>query len=227
MTSKASKHPIFMQATYTSNQRSIRVDTSIPAGPGPHPAIVLLHGSGGNSGAWLERITPFVTRLKVAVFAIHYFDCTGAARAEPGELYDGIHVPLWLRTIRDGIDHIADLPAVDPARIALIGVSLGGFLSLALGTQPDHRIKTIVEISAGLVPPFDQQATSAFPSTLILHGDRDTLVPISMAHDLDATLTRLNVLHQTNILTGETHFFSDSAKLRMLGSIALFLRKHL
>jgi carboxymethylenebutenolidase len=216
-----------MQTTFLSAGCAIRLDVSVPAAPGPHPAILILHGSGGNSGYWLDRIAPFTGGLNLALFAVHYFDATGTSRAEPAQLNDGVHVPAWLQTVRDAIAHLRTLPGVDSKRIALVGISLGGFLALALGTEPEQKIRTIVSISGGLAPPWDTLADAAFPPTLILHGDRDTVVPVSQAHAVDAILTRLGVRHELRILPGEGHFFSAGAQLQLLGEFARFLGANL
>ena len=149
--------------TFLSGGKPIRLDAHLPATPGPHPALLLLHGSGGNIAFWLDRIAPFLSALGAAIFAPHYFDRTGTARADAATLQDGIHVPLWLETVGDALAHIAALPDVDPGRIALVGVSLGAFLSLALATRPALPIKLVVDLSGGLVPPYEAGATSAFP----------------------------------------------------------------
>jgi carboxymethylenebutenolidase len=220
-----------MQTTLLSNGRTLRLESFLPKTPGPHPAILILHGSGGNTGFWLERIVPFVGRFQVAVFAVHYLDATGDLRAAPAQLTDGIHVPLWLQAARDALSHIAAHPAIDPARIALLGNSLGAYMALALATEGKTSstllIRCLVDISGGLIPPWDALATSAFPPTLILHGDADTVVPIANARTLDALLTRLNVPHELRILRGEGHWFTPAADLKLFASIAPFLIKYL
>jgi carboxymethylenebutenolidase len=216
-----------MHTRFTSNNRPVTLETYIPASPTPLPALLILHGSGGNTGFWLERIAPFTKHLNLALFAVHYLEATGDLRAQPHQLTDDIHVPLWLAAARQALSLVASNPAVDPKRIALIGISLGAFMSLALGTDPTLPIRTIVDISGGLVPPWLDRATSTFPPTLILHGDHDTVVPVTHAHALDALLTRLNVPHQTKLLPGEGHFFSAPAQLQLLASIPPFLAHHL
>ncbi len=135
-----------------SGGKAVRIDGAEPAGPGAHPALVLLHGAGGNTDFWLERIAPLVARLGVAVYAVHYFDRTSTTRADPAMLADGKHVPLWMEAIRDAAAAIAARPGVEAKRVALVGISLGAFLSLALAAE-GLRVKAIVEISGGLVPP--------------------------------------------------------------------------
>jgi predicted esterase len=216
-----------MQTRFTSNGNPVTLESFIPASDKPIPAVLILHGSGGNTGFWLERIAPFTKHLNLALFAVHYLEATGDLRAQPSQLTDGIHVPLWLEAARQALLLIAENSAVDVKRIALLGISLGAFMSLSLATDLTLPIASIIDISGGLVPPWDAKVTSDFPPTLILHGDRDTVVPVSHAHALDALLTRHNVPHQTRLLSGEGHFFSGPAQLQLLAAIPPFLAKHL
>jgi len=222
-----------MQTTLLSNGHTLRLESFLPKTPGPHPAILILHGSGGNTGFWLERIAPFVGRFQVAVFAVHYLDATGDLRAAPAQLTDGIHVPVWLQAVRDALHHIAAHPAIDPTRIALLGNSLGAFMALALATETEATdtsilpIRCLVDISGGLVPPWDALATPTYPPTLNVHGDADTVVPVASARSLDALLTRLNVPHELRILRGEGHWFSPAADIKLFASIVPFFAKYL
>ena len=213
--------------TFQSGGRDIRLTAYEPKTPGPHAAMLLLHGAGGGMDFWLDRIAPLLAGAGLALYGVHYFDRTGTTYAGPALLADGVHVPQWLDTVRDALHWIVARPAVDASRIALVGVSLGGFLAVALGTEPALKVRALVEVSGGLAPDYEAGMSSAFPPTLLLHGDRDTVVPVSFAHALDATLTRLNVPHTFEILPGETHWFSPTAQTHILASTAKFLSQHL
>ena len=217
---------------FTSAGKTIRLDAAIPSDPAKrYPAVLVLHGSGGNTSFWLDRIAPLIGQAGIALFAAHYFDATGTQRATAAHFSDDVHVPAWFQTIRDAIAHIRTLPQVDPARVTLLGISLGAFLALGLGTETPPAgvppLRAIVDVSGGLLPPWDAAATSAFPPTLILHGDADTTVTVDHAHQLDALLTRLGVAHTTTILPDEGHWFSGAAQMRMLAEITTFLKRHL
>ena len=216
-----------MHFTITSGGRTIRIDAIEPASAaGPLPALILLHGAGGHSAFWLGSIAPLAAQLQVSVYAIHYFDRTSTTRADAAMLTGGRYVPQWLETIRDAVEAISRRTPVNPDRIALVGISLGAFLSLALAAQ-GIAVRAIVEVSGGLVPPFQALAPPAFPPVLIVHGQQDTVVPVSMAHALDATLARLGIPHQTELFDAEGHWFSPAAQISILAAISTFLRRHL
>ena len=226
-----------MTETFLVGGKTIRLEVHEPTAKSSTsiPAILLLHGSGGNISWWTDRLAPHLASAGVALFAPHYFDRTDTERADLATITDGVHVPLWLDTLSATRDAIAARPAIDPNRIALVGVSLGAFLSLAFAAinsaSPDpairKRIKCLVDLSGGLIDPFAAQATSAFPPTLILHGEADDIVPVTRAHELDTQLTRLNVLHETHILPNEGHWFSTLAQIKLFMAVGTFLRKNL
>ena len=225
-----------MQETLQIGGKAIRLQVhEPPASDQPHAAIVLMHGSGGNVDWWSSRIAPHVTGAGLALFAPHYFDRTGTERAHYETIIDGVHVPLWIDTLRATLEIVAARPTVDATRIALVGVSLGSFLSLGFAAECSAaedaatrcKIHCLVDLSGGLVEPYASRATSHFPPTQILHGDRDSIVPVHHAHDLANRLTGLGVEHELHILEGEDHWFSPAAQTTILLRLANFLGKHL
>jgi dienelactone hydrolase len=92
-----------------------------PPGPGPHPAVIVLHGS----GPMLEiDIATLLTRYGFAALALQYF----GAPELPETLAE---VPL--EYFETALDWLADQPRVRPERFGAIGRSRGGELALLLG----------------------------------------------------------------------------------------------
>jgi carboxymethylenebutenolidase len=224
-----------MQSTFRAGDYDIRIDMHEPKTSSAHPAIVLMHGSGGNIGFWLDRLAPYLSSAGIALYAPHYFDRTNTVRADLAAITDGVHVPQWLSTLDAALTFASTRPNVDPKRVAIIGISLGAFLALALAAElsasPDpairHRIRAVVDLSGGLVEPYAARATSAFPPTLIIHGEADNVVPVSQARALDKLLTSLNVKHETRLLPNEGHWFSGAAQMQLLLAVGGFLSKNL
>jgi len=214
-------------ASFISGGVPVRIDQQEPAAPGRHPAILLLHGSGGNVGFWFDRVAPQLGRLNLGLYAAHYFNRTGTIRADRDTILDGYHFPTWQATIMDALKYLRSRPSVDPDRVALLGVSLGAFLALGLATDKAARIRAVVEISGGVPEPAIGGITSDYPPTLIIHGDADTVVPVTMAHQLEGLLKQCSVPHQALILPGQGHWFDAGAQLRILMTTAGFLARHL
>ena len=137
--------------TFLSSSEQIRIERHEPPGAGPHPALLLVHGSGGAASYWLNQFAPKLAAFGVGVHAPHYFDKTGTARATAEMILDGQHFRAWLRALEDAVADLRARPTVDARRIGVLGISLGGYLAVALGIA-DPRLRLVIELSGGIPP---------------------------------------------------------------------------
>jgi acetyl esterase/lipase len=102
------------------------LDAFLPADrTAPTPAVVIVHGGGWRTGSrtsWAGRASDLARRTGWATFAIDY-DLERPS-VQPDEVRDAIR---WVQV------HAADL-GVDPHRVALLGSSAGGHLSMLVAT---------------------------------------------------------------------------------------------
>src|SRR3546814_4345412 len=120
--------------------RSTRTDTLFPyttlfrSNPDPqHPAVIMLHGASGLGRGWL--LFPHgeeLARRGMDVFVVRYYD--GIRGNDAAKASSGMHQARE-QVISDAIAFVSAQPGVDPSRIGIYGMSLGGFHALSLGAH--------------------------------------------------------------------------------------------
>ncbi|MHB8383727.1 MAG: dienelactone hydrolase family protein [Candidatus Binataceae bacterium] len=198
----------WQQAEFVSAGKPVTEYYCAPATPGPHPAVILLHGAGpappenSEFGSMCAELAGdgYYTEY------IEYYTQTGAVGAQDITAIQQ-HYLTWMTEIRSGIDAIDKNSAVDPKRVAIVGFSLGSFLALSTGATDPGKLAAIVEYYGGL-PPTLQTMAANLPPTLILHGGADMIVPVAQAHTLDTLMTQAKRPHEMHIYPGANHAFN-------------------
>ena len=115
-----------------ARRNSLHLDASIPAGDGPFPAAILVHGGGWVRGDRRMEVQPLFQPLsdaRIAWFSISY-------RLATDPLLFGAAVNDVESAVRFVKAHAAEY-RVDPARLALIGESAGGQLAAMAALDGD------------------------------------------------------------------------------------------
>lgn len=160
-----------------------------PRALGTHPGVILLPGSSG----WKPTYADLARRLSESgfvVLALDYYAETGPATTGATDRAD-----KWLRwqqTVRNTIAYLHTLPSVSDRPIGLVGYSQGAFLAVSVASStPTVRAVVAFFGGGGSINDSLEQEAQGFPALLILHGEADTVVPISAAHRLrDAVLAQ-------------------------------------
>jgi carboxymethylenebutenolidase len=218
--------------TLTVGGKKVLVDRFEPKGKGPHPAVILVHDSAGLQGYAKTAFTYCCNVLAdkgYVVLMVHYFDGTSFKKVERADV-NGDVFKKWMANVRAAVKHARARQNVDRKRIGLVGFSLGGYLALAVARQPDLKIAAVVEFFGGL-PDELWKGLKWLPPTLILHGDRDNLVPAKEAYALWKFMEANKLSHEVKIYPGEKHLFKENLigkaiKDAQLRSLAFF-RRHL
>lgn len=212
------------ELTFKSGGKPIRLDAYLPeASACPLPAVIALYGSGGNVSG-MERYAGTLAAQGFAVYLLHYFDRTATTYADRSIILRNF--PLWMKTLWDAISFIAAQSQVDGERIALLGFSLGAYLSLA-NSAIDHRVKVVIEFFGGMPKEMNFFMRRLCP-VLILHGESDAIVPVAEAYQLQKLLERKKIPYEIKIYPGIGHGFKDEMTWRDAGLRSLqFLQKYL
>jgi dipeptidyl aminopeptidase/acylaminoacyl peptidase len=180
-----------------------------PAGPGPFPLMILLHGHIlGSIGA--ENMVPeaeaFASDLCYAGLAVS-LPGYGATEVRPG-----IDPKITLDVVLDAVSLIKNLPWIDSKRLYLYGFSRGAFFTSLLANRIEAIEGIILHSGAydlnrlyqetpwfrSLLNPSGEQnpkLISILPEvstwhapTLVLHGEKDSLVSVQQANLLRDSL---------------------------------------
>ena len=108
-----------------------------PAGPGPHPVVVLIPGLDSAKEEFRPTEQLFLER-GLATFSV---DGPGQGEAE----YDLVIRPDWEVPGAAILDAVSAMPSIDPARIGVWGVSLGGYYAPRLASG-DSRARACIAL---------------------------------------------------------------------------------
>jgi len=184
--------------------------------------VLALHGSSGlYSGS--DQFPQLLADRGFIVFLPHFFETTGTTRANPLTIRDNF--PTWIIAISDALDFAQDHPRTDRQRIGIIGFSLGAYLALALASQ-QSRVRAVVDFFGGIPDHFAEQVRH-LPPLLILHGDRDTVVPVSEAYKIEALYRARQAPYEIKIFPNANHGFNGFNLLDAGQRTYFFLKKHL
>lgn len=195
----------------------LHADALIPQGPGPFPAVLLLH-----SGSWRrgdkERVSAAAAEFARRGFVAVSLNYRLSDRARfPAQLEDARAALAWTHA------NAARL-RVAPDRIGVMGYSAGGHLALLLGLAPAENSASALRPRAivGAAAPSDlwelienpavvaliggrksemeeqyrgaspiRHASADDPPTLLLHGVYDAIVPVEQSRRMAAALERV------------------------------------
>src|SRR5712692_9413483 len=142
----------WVKGEFTSAGKPVEEYHCTPSGAGPHPAVVMLHGASSRKEAGNDEFEKMCGELAgqgyYTEFIEYYSQTEAVGVGNPSGMRK--YFPVWLAEIHSGIEALDKNPAVDSHRVALMGFSLGSFLSLSTGAVDGARIAAIVEYYGGL-----------------------------------------------------------------------------
>jgi phospholipase/carboxylesterase len=197
--------------------------------------VVFLHGYGADGSDLIEIGRQWQALLPDAAFVSphapercamspsgrQWFPLT---MRDPSERWRGV------QAARPVLDHFLDQELarhnLDESRLALVGFSQGTMMALHVGLAHPRRLAAIVGYSGMLVLPDNPQEQVTIhagpqppPPVLLVHGDRDEVIPVGALFMAAADLAEANVPCQWHLSAGTGHGI-DAGGLRH-GGLAL------
>jgi phospholipase/carboxylesterase len=177
----------------------------VPAGDGPFPTLLALHGWGANAHDLLG-LAPYLHRGEALVLCPQgpvsfeigpgvrghgWFPLSGGGPMDPAAFARG------KAAIAGFLDSACRRSAVDPRKLVVLGFSQGGVMAYDLALREPGRFAGLVALSAwlpealaaALEPDAAREALPAF----VAHGSEDPMIPVDRGRESRDALLRLGV----------------------------------
>jgi len=225
-----------------------------PAGAGPHPAVVLNHGSGVTQGS-SDISKPSVASVLVSFGIACFFPNRWGYGNSPGRYWrDDVTAPFGshdydrqlVRRLHDesgdvisALDFVSGLPEIDAEHVGVMGSSFGGTVSLLAAAKCD-RFRCAVDF-AGAAMNWEKtprlrelmkQACRAIENPLFLiqaSNDYSTAPTTELGAVLEShgKVYRAKVYPPFGATRDEGHWFERSGALVWRDDVHRFLERHL
>ena len=210
------------------------------AGGAPRSVVVALHGLGSSAAGVADLAARWGPVLPHTEFVTP--NAPDPYDLEPGLATDGFQ---WfsmkdrsLRGLSEAVaagappldaflDEILAERGLDETRMALVGRSQGGMIALHVGLRRAKSLAALVGISTMMLAGREIVAQiTARPPVLLVHGDADSIVPVS-AFDATVTLLRsLGLAAEVDLQPGLDHFIAADGLDRCAGFLAAALNRN-
>ncbi len=181
----------------------------------PDALVVLLHGYGSNGADLISLAPHWAKALPGAAFvspnaiepvpqAPGGYQWFPISNLEPHSMEQGARRAA--QSVDRFIDRELERAGLDESRLALVGFSQGTMMSLYVGLRRQRQVAAILGYSGVLVAGQKlREEMRSKPPVLLVHGDRDPMIPIKALFDSAEGLAAVGHGAQWHVSYGVPH----------------------
>jgi dienelactone hydrolase len=182
-----------------------------PAGAGPFPAVIAMHGCGGLSERFKKEMADRWTGWGYAVLVIDSF-ANHEIKMTCGVSRDRTRANFRPYDAAGGLSYLATVPFVDIKRVALLGYSQGATASLEIVQQGSEVMtRALGGLQFKAVTAFYPDCYSRFDAvsvpTLILAGEKDDWNPADRCQQMNTRRAQRGATVELVVYPEATHGF--------------------
>jgi dienelactone hydrolase len=204
----------FLSGSKDGTPALIAGELRFPAGDGPFPTVVLVHGSGG-VGSNVNRWACELNEIGVAAFVLDCFTGRGISSTIPDQSRLGSLAMIY--DAYRALEGLTGHPGIDSSRVGLMGFSKGGFVALYASMRRFQAFYAPIGIEFAIYIPFYARCDITFESDEDLtdrpirmhHGEEDDWVPVEPARRLVARLQAAGKDISLTTYPGARHVFDS------------------
>jgi dienelactone hydrolase len=196
---------------YSHGDAALQGHIAVPPGPGPHPAVLVMHESRGLGEQVLSRARMLAGQGYVALASDMYGRGVDVWNAEgDGTLMLTLNKqPERLSgRILAGFEVLKARPEVDPGRIGAIGFCFGGQCVLDLA-RSGADVKSVVSFHGLLNTKLPAKPGTVKAKVLVLTGARDPYAPLEHVDAFREEMVAAGADWQVTIYGEGYHAFTD------------------
>jgi uncharacterized protein len=203
------------EITFQSGEFTLVGELRTPAGTGPFPVVLFVHGSGQIDRTMFGYYLPIMVRMLRAGYAVFSWDKPGYGEST-GQLSDTRVYHQRARIILDAIEVMKSHPDIDPDRIGLWGISQGGWV-MPLVLSQSEDVAFMICVSCGGMSGLDQMVYKITSLAIFCGG-----VPEENADQLTVLLAELEAARTFDTYEDNLHY---REVLDDLASISVYSRE--
>jgi carboxymethylenebutenolidase len=211
--------------TFVSGGTTIHVEVAFASGTGQHPTVLLLYGENGEVGLFpwnFPSIAVWFASEGYNCFVVHYLD-KSFPLPSPGIFTQ------YLQVVNDATTWAQSRPGVDPAKLAILGDSLGAGIGVSESSR-DQRIKALAVWSGAEAMWYEatqRNTITHMPPTIAIHGANDTISSLASVYALQTLIQGLGTPFTLDVYPDEGHAFNAPDQQTSLQQTLAFFRLYM